>query len=45
MTHLDAGAVIPLAEPNFWQDPHPLLATLRDEHRTAVTESVLLALF
>ncbi|MEE2679239.1 MAG: cytochrome P450 [Myxococcota bacterium] len=31
--------VVPLAEDDYWQDPYPLLAHLRDEHRTAVTDS------
>jgi hypothetical protein len=37
-------AVIPLSDPDWWQDPYPQLATLRDEHRTAVTEDGMKAI-
>ncbi|MCA9510639.1 MAG: cytochrome P450 [Myxococcota bacterium] len=31
--------VIPLADAAFWQDPYPVLARLREEHRTAATDA------
>ena len=33
-----ADAIIPLSDAAWWQDPYPLLARLREEHRTAVTD-------
>jgi len=32
------AAVIPLSDPEWWQDPYPQLAELREAHRTAVTD-------
>jgi len=34
-----SAPVIPLHDPEFWQDPYPLLARLREEHRTATTDA------
>ena len=31
-------AVIPLCEPDWWQDPYPPLAEVRESHRTAVPD-------
>lgn len=32
-------AIVPLEDPDFWQNPYPVLAELRDQHRTAVTDA------
>lgn len=37
-------AVIPLADPEFWQNPYPTLSALRDRHRTAVTDAGVTAI-
>jgi len=34
---------IPWSDPAFWQDPHPLLAELRERGRTAYTDTGMLA--
>ena len=36
---MPAPAIVPLADPAFWQDPYPLLARLREAHRTATTDA------
>jgi cytochrome P450 len=36
---MSASGVIPLADFAFWQDPYPTLDRLREQHRTAVTDS------
>jgi cytochrome P450 len=38
------AAIIPLEDPDFWQDPYPLLSRLREQHRTAVTDAGLKAI-
>jgi cytochrome P450 len=35
---VSTSAVIPLSDPDWWQNPYPLLAELREQHRTAVTD-------
>ena len=34
---LTTSAVIPLDDDDYWADPYPIIAELRDRHRTAVT--------
>ena len=34
---LDIAPVIPLDDDSYWADPYPVIAELRDNHRTAVT--------
>lgn len=40
---MTTAALIPWSDPAFWQDPHPLLAELRERQRTARTDTGQLA--
>ena len=44
MSDMSDAAIVPLEDPNFWQDPYPILARLREGHRTAVTDAGLQAI-
>ncbi len=37
--------IIPLDEDDYWADPYPIIAELRDRHRTAVTPEGMKAIF
>ena len=34
---------IPLSDPDYWQDPYPILAAAREAHSTAVTDEGVVA--